>query len=159
MKNGSEGAKAIRAASDATVLSAVESRQDTEEHSLATKGLRAEAAGRMDGRTFANTLRGRLTKDRPRAVAARPVRNINVNGGNMRPIRSQFHSRSNTPPPGCHRPTRIARRPPRLIPSLRSCKSASPYRGESAFGNPKLCAAATCGHLIQCLSNWVMQRE
>jgi len=32
-----------------------------------------------------------------RAVVAQLVRNINVNGRNMRPIRSQFHSRPNTP--------------------------------------------------------------
>jgi len=90
-----------------------------------------------------------------RAVVAQLVRNINVNGRNMRPIRSQFHSRPNTPtswlsPSDQNRAATPAFHP---LPSLGFCKSASPYRSESAFGNPKLCAAATRGRLIQCFSN------
>lgn len=66
--------------------------------------------------------------------------------------------------PGCHRRPELRgpRLTPRVPPQLHSFSSvplihraASPYRSERASGNPKLCAAATRGHLNQCLSNWV----
>lgn len=78
---------------------------------------------------------------------------------------AQFHSRSDTPTPRLSPSTRIARSafdPSRSTPTpfllLRSPpihRAASPYRSERVSGNPKLCAAATRGHLNQCLSNWV----
>lgn len=125
-----------------------------------------------DGRdgTFANTLRAVNSR---RIDRADTVRNINVNGRNMRPrsgSRNSIHVLTLLRP-GCHRRPEL--RGPRLTPrvplpppssQLHSVSSVplihrahvSPYPSESRRpGNPKLCAAATRGHLNQCLSNWV----
>jgi len=97
MKNESEGVKTIRAASDAMVLSAVESRQDTGAFSGSEENGGEEEEGRTEEPSQIHSAVGLRRIDR--AVAVRLVWNINVNGGNMRPIRSQFHSRPDTPTP------------------------------------------------------------
>lgn len=104
----------------------------------------------------------RSTRDESTARISRFEQNINVNGRNMR-SRNSIHVLTLLRP-GCHRRPEL--RGPRLTPrvplQLHSFSSvplihraASPYRSERVSGNPKLCAAATRGHLNQCLSNWV----
>lgn len=127
-------------------------RDKTQEHSAAT--VRARAGRDGTGREEPSQIHSAVGLRRiDRTVAVPLVRNINVNGGNMRPRRSQFHSRPDTPTPRLSPSDQNRAATP--VPPSPFRKSASPYRGESAFGNPKLCAAATRGHLIQCLSNWV----
>lgn len=92
--------KAIRAASDARRFCRRSKRDKTQEHSAATaeKGRGGEGKGR-DGEEPSQIHSAVGLRRIDRGVVARLVRNINVNGGNMRPIRSQFHSRPDTPTP------------------------------------------------------------
>lgn len=169
------GVKAIRAASETRRFCRRSNRDKTQEHSAAARRRRRRRTG-VGGWEGRKDERKNLRKYTPRSAydgstARSPawlVRNINVNGGNMRPIRSQFHSRPDTPTPRLSPSdqNRVATLPPSpRAPAfdLPSPPSSAPgpanlhplIGGESAFGNPKLCAAATRGRLIQCLSNWV----
>lgn len=64
------------------------------------RGVTGEERGRKQGTEEPSQIHSVVGLRRiDRAVATQLVRNINVNGGNMRPIRSQFHSRPDTPTP------------------------------------------------------------